>query len=327
VVIPLARRKFLQMAAGSAALAGVSNTALALNYPARPVRLLVGFPAGGPLDISARLLAQWLSARLGQQFVVENHPGADTNIATEMVVRAPPDGYTLLQVSSANAFNTALYDRLDFDFLRDIAPIASMRRAGGVMEVHPSVPTHTVSEFIAYARANPGKINMASAGPASAPGLYGELFKKMAGVDLVTVNYRGSNPALPDLIAGRVQVMFDVVITALAPIRTGQLRPLGVTTATRLDVLPDVPPIADFVPGYEASTWAGLGAPHNTPREIIEVLNREVNAALADPGFKAQLVNQGAEPFGGSPAEFAKFIAAYTEKWAKVIRATGTKAE
>jgi tripartite-type tricarboxylate transporter receptor subunit TctC len=322
----LARRKFLQLTVGGAALSAAARTAAALDYPTRPVRLVVGFPAGGPLDISARLIAQWLSQRLRQQFVVENHPGADTNIATEMVVRAPPDGYTLLQVSSANAFNTAFYDNLNFNFIRDIALIAGIRRAGGVMEVHPSVPAATVPEFIAYAKANPGKINMASAGPASAPGLYGELFKLMAGVDLTTVNYRGSNPALPDLIAGRTHVMFDVVITALGPIRSGKLRALGVTTARRLDVLPNVPPIGDFVPGYEASTWAGLGAPKDTPPEIIALLNREVNAALADPAFKAQLIEQGADPLAGSTASFEKFVAEYTDKWARLIRVAGIKA-
>jgi tripartite-type tricarboxylate transporter receptor subunit TctC len=325
VIIQISRRKLLHLAASATALPAASRTASALDYPTRPVRLIVGFAAGGPLDVSARLIGQWLSERFGQQFVVENRP--DTNLATEMVVGAPPDGYTLLQVSSTNVFNSAIYDNLNFNFIRDIAPVASVRRAGGAMEVNPSVPARTVTEFIAYTKANPGKVNMASAGPGSAPGMYGELFKAMAGVDLVPVNYRGSGPALPDLVAGRVQVMFDVVITALGPIRAGLLRPLGVTTATRLDVLPDVPPIGDFVPGYEASTWAGIGAPRNTPPGIIEILNREINAALADPTFKAKLVDQGTEPFGGSPADFGKFIVEDTEKWGKVIRAAGIKAK
>jgi tripartite-type tricarboxylate transporter receptor subunit TctC len=324
----LPRRKFLGFAASAVALSAMPRVASAANYPTRPVRLIVGYAAGGPLDITARLTAQWLSERLGQPFVVENHPGADTNLATELVVRAPPDGYTLLEVSSSNAFNIAMYNRLGFDFLRDIVPIAGVRLAGGVMEVNPSVPAKTIPEFIAYAKANPGKINMASAGPASAPGLYGELFKIMTGVDLTTVNYHGSGPALPDLLAGRVQVMFDVVITALGPIKAGKLRPLGVTTATRLDLLPDVPPIGEFVPGYDASTWAGIGAPRSTSSAIVRILNREVNAALADPKFKAQFVSQGAQPFGrNSPAEFGTFIKEYAAKWDKVIRTAGIKAQ
>jgi tripartite-type tricarboxylate transporter receptor subunit TctC len=289
--------------------------------------LLVGFAAGGPLDTSARLIGQWLSERLGQPFVIENRPGAGSNLATEIVTRAPPDGYTLLEASAANAWNAALYDNLSFNFIRDIALVAGVRRAAGVMEVNPSVPVRTVPEFITYAKANPGKINMATGGAGSAPHLYGELFKMMAGVDLVTVNYRGSAPALPDLIAGQVQVMFDVVISSIGHIRAGKLRPLGVTTTTRLEVLPDVPPISDFLPGYEASSWDGIGAPANTPLEIVGILNKQVNAALADPTFKARLADLGAEPFAGSPAEFGKFIVDYTEKWGKVIRAAGIKAE
>jgi tripartite-type tricarboxylate transporter receptor subunit TctC len=323
----LPRRQFLQLAAGAAALPAVSRVASALDYPTRPVHLLVGFAAGGPLDTSARLISQWLSERLGQPFVIENRPGAGSNLATEIVARAPPDGYTLLEASAANAWNAALYDNLSFNFIRDIALVAGVRRAAGVMEVNPSVPVRTVPEFIAYAKANPGKINMATGGAGSAPHLYGELFKLMAGVDLVTVNYRGSAPALPDLIVGQVQVMFDVVISSIGHIRAGKLRPLGVTTATRLEVLPDVPPIGDFLPGYEASSWDGIGAPANTPPEIIAILNKQVNAALADPTFKARLADLGAEPFPGSPAEFGKFIVDYTEKWGKVIRAAGIKAE
>ena len=323
----LPRRKFLHVAAGAAALPALPRVASALDYPTRPVHLLVGFAAGGPLDTSARLIAQWLSERLGQPFVIENRPGAGSNLATEIVARAPPDGYTLLEASAANAWNAALYDNLSFNFIRDIALVAGVRRAAGVMEVNPSVPVRTVPEFIAYAKANPGKINMATGGAGSAPHLYGELFKVMAGVDLVTVNYRGSAPALPDLIAGQVQVMFDVVISSIGHIRAGKLRPLGVTTTARLEVLPDVPPISDFLPGYEASSWDGIGAPANTPPEIVGILNKQVNAALADPTFKARLADLGAEPFAGSPAEFGKFIVDYTEKWGKVIRAAGIKAE
>ena len=323
----LPRRKFLHVAAGAAALPALPRVASALDYPTRPVHLLVGFAAGGPLDTSARLIGQWLSEHLGQPFVIENRPGAGSNLATEIVVRAPPDGYTLLEASAANAWNAALYDNLSFNFIRDIALVAGVRRAAGVMEVNPSVPVRTVPEFITYAKANPGKINMATGGAGSAPHLYGELFKMMAGVDLVTVNYRGSAPALPDLIAGQVQVMFDVVISSIGHIRAGKLRPLGVTTTARLDVLPDVPPISDFLPGYEASSWDGIGAPANTPLEIVGILNKQVNAALADPTFKARLADLGAEPFAGSPAEFGKFIVDYTEKWGKVIRAAGIKAE
>ena len=323
----LPRRKFLRVAAGAAALPALPRVASALDYPTRPVHLLVGFAAGGPLDTSARLIGQWLSEHLGQPFVIENRPGAGSNLATEIVARAPPDGYTLLEASAANAWNAALYDNLSFNFIRDIALVAGVRRAAGVMEVNPSVPVRTVPEFITYAKANPGKINMATGGAGSAPHLYGELFKMMAGVDLVTVNYRGSAPALPDLIAGQVQVMFDVVISSIGHIRAGKLRPLGVTTTTRLEVLPDVPPISDFLPGYEASSWDGIGAPANTPLEIVGILNKQVNAALADPTFKARLADLGAEPFAGSPAEFGKFIVDYTEKWGKVIRAAGIKAE
>ena len=290
-------------------------------------RLLVGFTAGGPLDTGARLIAQWLSERLGQSFIVENHPGVSSNIATEEVVRATPDGYTLLECASPNSYNATLYDDLSFDFARDIAPVASVSRNGGVMEVSLSVPAKTVPEFIAYAKANPGKINMASAGVGSAVGMWGELFKSMAGVSLVTVNYRGSGPALPDLISGRVQVMFDVAITAIGPVTAGKVRALGVTTAKRIDVLPDIPTVGEFVPGYEATGWQGICAPRDTPQEIIERLNREVNAALVDPGFQKRLAALGSEPFAGSPTGFGKFIAEYTEKWGKVIRTAGIKAE
>ena len=323
----LARRKFLHLAAGVAALPVITRVSSAQSYPVRPVHLLAGFPPGGIVDLIARLIGQWLSERLGQQFVIENRPGAGSNIATELVARATPDGYTLLLVSSVNAWNTAIYDNLKFNFVRDIAPIASIIRTPAVMEVNPSVPAKTVPEFIAYAKANPGKIDMGSGGPGSGQHVYGELFKVMAGVDLITVHYRGAGPALPDLMSGRIQVMFDPVASSIAYIRAGKLRPLGVTTATRIDVLPDVPAIGDFVPGYEASGWDGIGAPANTPPEIISILNKEVNAALADAAFKARLADLGADPFANSPAGFGKFIAEYIEKWGKVIRAANIKAE
>jgi tripartite-type tricarboxylate transporter receptor subunit TctC len=323
----LPRRKFLHLAAGAAAFAAIARVASAQSYPVRPVHLLAGFPPGGIVDLIARLIGQWLSERLGQQFVIENRPGAGSNIATELVARARPDGYTLLLVSSVNAWNTAIYDNLNFNFVRDIAPTASIIRTPAVMEVNPSVPAKTVPEFIAYAKANPGKIDMGTGGPGSGQHVYGELFKVMAGVDLITVHYRGAGPALPDLMSGRIQVMFDPVASSIAYIRAGKLRPLGVTTATRIDVLPDVPAIGDFVPGYEASGWDGIGAPVNTPPEIISILNKEVNAALADATFKARLADLGADPFANSPAEFGKFIAEYIEKWGKVIRAANIKAE
>jgi tripartite-type tricarboxylate transporter receptor subunit TctC len=323
----LPRRKFLHLAAGAAALPVVSRIARAQTYPARPVHLLVGYSAGGPLDTGARLIAQWLSERLGHSFIVENRPGASGNLATQEVVRARPDGYTLLVCAATNAWNATLYDNLSFDFTHDMAPVASYELGGGVMEVNSSVPAKTLPEFIAYAKANPGKINMASAGPGSAPGMYGELFKFMAGVDLVTVNYRGSGPALPDLIAGRVQVMFDPVITAIGPVKAGKLRGLAVTTKKRIETLPDIPTVGEFVPGYEATGWQGIGAPRDTPQEIIAILNTQVNAALADSTFKARLVELGVEPFPNSPADFGKFIVEYTDKWAKVIRAANIKAE
>ena len=323
----LRRRKILQLATAAALLPTTSRFILAQNYPARPVHLIAGFPPGGSLDIVARLIGAWLSQRLGQQFVIENRGGASSNIATEFVAKANPDGYTLLVVSAVNAWNTAIYDNLKFDFIRDIAPVASLERGGGVMVVNPSVPVKTVSEFISYAKVNPGKIHMASAGPGSAPHLYGELFKVMADVDLVTVHFRGAGPALPELISGRIQVGFNPVVSTIGYIRAGQLRPLGVTTATRINVLPDVPPIGDFVPGYEASGWIGIGAPAHTPPQIIEILNRQANAALADPSFKAKLVDLGVEPFATSPTEFGKFIIEYTDKWEKLIRAAGIKLE
>jgi tripartite-type tricarboxylate transporter receptor subunit TctC len=323
----LPRRQFLHLAAGVAAFPTIFRYAKAQAYPTRPMRLVVGFAAGGPADITARLIGQWLSERLGQPFVIENHPGGGSNIAAEMVVHAPPDGYTLLAATVANAFNAALYEKLSFNLVRDIEPVAGVIRAPGVMEVNPTVPARTVPEFIAYAKANPGRINMASAGPGSAPHLYGELFKTMAGIDLVDVHYRGSGPALPDLISGHVQVMFDPIVSSIGHIRAGSLRALAVTSAGRSELLPDIPPIGDFVPGYEAGGWQGLAAPKNTPREIVEALNKEVNAGLADAKFKARVADLGATVLAGSSADFAKFVAAETEKWGKVIHAAHIKAD
>lgn len=322
----LPRRRFLALAGIAASLPALTE-ALAASYPTRPVHLLVGYAAGGPLDISARLIAQWLSEHLGQSFIVENQPGAGSNMATANVVRALPDGYTLLEVSASNAYNSALYDNLTFDFLRDIVPIAGVRRAGGVLEVTPGFPAKTVPEFIEYAKMNPGRINVASAGTGSAPHLYAELFKAMADVDFSIVNYRGSGPALPDVMSGQVQAMFDVVSSSIAHIRSGKLKPLGVTTAVRLDVLPDVPPIGDYVAGYEASSWDGIGAPANTPPEVVEILNKEVNAALRDDIFQRRLADLGVEPFPVSPVEFREFIKGYTKKWADVIHRVGIKAD
>jgi tripartite-type tricarboxylate transporter receptor subunit TctC len=323
----LVRRNFLQLAAGFSMLSTVPRIAMALDYPSRPVRLLVGYAAGGVNDIIARLTGQILSERLGKPFVIENRPGAGSNLATEAVVRAAPDGYTLLEGSGSNSFNVALYDRLNFDFIRDTAPVAGTVRTCNVMEVNPSVPANTVAEFISYAKANPGKINMASSGQGSSPHLYGELFKKMAGVDLVTVNYRGSGPALPDLLGGQCQVMFDSVVSSIEHIRAGKLRPLAVTSATRVALLPDLPTVGETVPGYEATSWQGILAPKNTPTEVIETLNTQINAGLSDPNFKQHLAALGVQAFLGSPSEFAKFIVDYTEKWAKVIREAGIKAE
>jgi len=323
----LPRRKFLHLAASTAALPVVSRFAAAQAYPTRPVHLVVGYPPGGVTDITARLIAPWLSERLGQQFVVENRPGAGSNIATEAVARALPDGYTLLLISSSNAANVTLYDNLNFDFLRDIVPVASIGRDAFVMVVNPSFPTKTVPEFIAYAKANPGKLNMATSGSGSGSDLFGQLFRVMATVDLVTVHYRGVGPALPDLLAGRVEVIFLPVATAIGSIRAGKLRPLGVTTTTRRDVLPDVPAIGDFVPGYEATNWEGIGAPANTSPEIIAILNKQVNAALVDTTFKARLADLGGVTIAGSPADFGKLIADETEKWAKVIKAANIKPE
>jgi tripartite-type tricarboxylate transporter receptor subunit TctC len=321
----LHRRQFLHLTAGAAALPGLSQVARAHSYPARPVRIIVGFAPGGGQDISARLMGQWLSERLGQPFIIENRPGASSNIATEAVVRASPDGYTLLLAGTPNAINATLYDKLNYKFIRDIAPVASISSWPGVMEVHPSFPARTVSEFIAYAKANPSKVSMATAGTGSAVQMMGELFKMMASVSLLEVPYRGSGPALTDLIGGQVQVMFDPLASPIEHIRAGKLRPLAVTTAKRLEVLPDIPTIGEFVPGYEASTFHGLGTPSNTPAEIIDKLNKEINAGLADPKIKARIADLGGTVLGGSPADFGKLIADETQKWAKVIKFAGIK--
>jgi len=323
----LPRRKFLHLAAGAAALPAVSRIAWAQGYPTRPVRIIITTAAGGTADILARLMGQWLSERLGQPFVVENRPGGGTNIGTEAVVRAPADGYTLLLASPPNASNATLYDKLNFNFIRDIAPIAGVMRGPFVMLLNPSIPADSVPEFIAYAKAHPGMINFASGGIGFATHLAGELFKGMTGVKMVHVPYRGQGPAMTDLLGGQVQVMFDPVVSSIAHIRAGKLRPLAVTTSMRSEALPDIPTVGEFVPGYEVIVWFGLGAPKATPAEIVEKLNKEINAGLADPKIKARLADLGAGPLALSPADFGKFIADETEKWAKVIRAANIKAD
>jgi tripartite-type tricarboxylate transporter receptor subunit TctC len=323
----LPRRTFLHLAAGTAALPMLPRIASALEYPTRPARIIVGYAAAGPTDITGRLVGQWLSARLGQQFIVDNRPGAGSNVGTELVVQASPDGYTLLLVTTTNAINATLYDKLNFNFIRDIAPVGSIMRTANVMLVNPSSPAKTVPEFIAYAKANPGKINMATAGVGSPPHVYGELFKAMAGVDLISVHYRGGGPGLVDLLGGQVQVMFEGIVSSIGYIRAGKLRALAVTSAHRLDALPDVPTVGEFVPGYEASGWFGLGAPKNTPAPIIDTLNSEIDAELADPTMKARIADLGGSPMSMTPTAFGKFIADETEKWAKVIRAANIKAE
>jgi len=319
------RRSFLGLTAAVAALPALPRGAAALDYPVRPARIVVGFAPSGSADIIARLLAQSLSERLGQPFVVENRPGAAMNIATEMVAKAAPDGYTLLEVATINAWNATLYNNLNYNFIRDIAPIASVSRVGGVLEVHPALPANTVAEFIAYAKANPGKINMGTGGPGSGPHMYGTLFAMMTGVELVPVHYHGTGPALPDLLSGRLQCIFDLVVSSIDYIRAGRLRPLGVTTAQRYDVLPDVPAIGEFVPGYEASGWGGLGAPANTPDEILDKLHAEINAALNDPALRTRMADLGAPIFVSSRAQFKQLIADDTEKWAKVVRFANMK--
>jgi tripartite-type tricarboxylate transporter receptor subunit TctC len=321
----LPRRKFLHLVACATALPALPRIARAQAYPARPVRIIVGFPAGTSSDITARLIGQWLSEQLGQQFIVENRPGAGTNIAADSVVHASPDGYSLLWVTQTNAINATVYSTLDFNFIRDIQPVASILRVAAVMMVHPSLPANTVPEFIAYAKANPGKINMSSPGIGSVNHVAGELFKMMAGVDLVHVPYRGSQ--FPDLLSGQVQVTFNPLPSSLEFIRAGKLRALAVTSARPQQVLPDIPTVAEFVSGYEATAWFGIGAPKNTPTEIVDKLNREINTGLTDPKLKARLVDLGGEPFSGSPEDFAQFIAAETEKWAKVVKFAGIKPE
>jgi tripartite-type tricarboxylate transporter receptor subunit TctC len=321
----LPRRQFLHLAAGAAALPALPRIARAQAYPSRPVRIIVGFAPGGSGDITARLIGQWLSERLGQPFVIENRPGAGGNIGTEAVVRASPDGYTLLMVGSWNAINATLYEKLNF--IRDITAVAGIVRLPLVMVVHPSVPATTVPEFIAYAKSKPGKITMASPGMGLASHVAGELFKMMAGVDMVHVPYRGGGPALNDLLGGQVQVYFGTTVSSIGYIRAGRLRALGVTTATRSDVLPDIPTVGEFLPGYEASGWAGIGAPKTTPAEIVEKLNKEMNGALADEKIKARLAELGSVPMPMSPATFGKLIAEETEKWGNVIRALNIKPE
>jgi tripartite-type tricarboxylate transporter receptor subunit TctC len=321
----LPRRHFLHLATGAAALPVVSHFAWAQTYPTKPVRIIVGFAPGGGTDISARLIGQWLSEKLGQPFIVENRPGAGANIAMEAVVKAPPDGYTLLLVSPGAAINATLYEKLNYNFIRDIAPVSGIVRVPNVMVVHPSVPTKTVLEFIAYAKANPGKVNMASAGNGSSIHVSGELFKMMAGVNLTHVPYRGSGPMMTDLLGGQVQVAFDSMPSSLEQIRAGKLRALAVTTATRSEALPDIPTLSDFVPGYEASNWWGAGAPRNTPAAIVDRLNKEINAGLADPKMKARLAEMGGMVLAGSPADFGKLIADETEKWAKVVKFSGAR--
>jgi tripartite-type tricarboxylate transporter receptor subunit TctC len=323
----LPRRQFLHLAAGAAALPAASRIACAQPYPTRPVRWIIGFTSGGTTDIVSRLLGQRLSEQLGQPFIIESRPGAGTNIATEAVVRASADGYTLLFVSASNAINATLYDKLNFNFIRDIAPVASLVRAPNVMVVNPTVPAKTVPELIAYAKANPGKINMASPGIGTTPHLAGELFKTMTGVNIQHVPYRGAAPALTDLIAGQVQLYFVTTPVSIEYIKTGKLRALAVTTATRSEALPDIPSVSEFVPGYEASAWWGVGAPKDIPADIVEKLNKEINAALADPKMKARLADLGCTVLAGSPADFAKLIADETEKWGNVIRALNIKAE
>jgi tripartite-type tricarboxylate transporter receptor subunit TctC len=321
----ISRRKFLRLAAGSGALPVLSRTAQAQAYPLRPVHIIVPFAAAGPNDIVARVVAQWMSEHLGQPFVIENRPGAGTNVGTEIVVHAPPDGYTALVVSSSHAINATLYDKLNFSFIRDIAPVASIMRVPNVMVVNPAFPARSVREFIDYGKANPGKLNFASSGIGASNHMSGELFKAMTGLDMTHVPYRSSGPALTDLISGQVQVMFDAMSSSVEHIRGGRLRPLGITTATKADALPEVPVIADVLPGYEVSNWFGFGMPRSTPANVIMTFNKAVNEAVADPKLKARLADLGGILMPGSPADFGKLIAEETEKWGKVIRSANIK--
>jgi tripartite-type tricarboxylate transporter receptor subunit TctC len=320
------RGEFLKFAGVAVATSLISQVVWAQAYPTKPVRFIHGYVAGGSAEITARFIGQWLSDRLGQPFIIESRPGAGSNIGTEAVVHAAPDGYTILLVAPANAINATLYERLPYNFIQDIAPVAGLIRFPNVMEVNPSVPAKTVPEFIAYAKANPGRINMASSGNGSTIHMSGELFKMMTGVTMVHVPYRGAAPALTDMIGGQVQVMFDNVPSSIEYVRTGKLRALAVTTARRSEVLPDIPTVGDFVPGYESSAWYGVGAPRNTPQDIIELLNREINAGLADPKLKARFADLSAAVIPGSPTDFGKLIAEETEKWGKVVKFSGAKA-
>ena len=321
------RRRFLRLAAGVALLPAVAKTTRAQSYPARPVRLIIGYTPGGSADLTARLMGQWLSERLGQSFVIENRPGGGTNIATEAVIRAAPDGYTLLLVAPANAINATLYDKLNFNFLQEIEPIAGIIRFPNVVVVNPSVPVKSIPELIAYAKANPGKLNMASSGNGSTIHMSGELFKMLTGINMVHVPYRGGAPALTDMISGQVQVMFDNIPTCAEHVKSGKLRGLAVTSTTRSDVLPDLPTVADFLPGYEASAWYGLAAPKNTPREIVETLNKAVNAILAEPAAKTRFAEHGAILLPGSAADFGKLLSDETEKWGKVVKFSGARVD
>jgi tripartite-type tricarboxylate transporter receptor subunit TctC len=321
------RGRLLGGFAAVCAIVSMNSAALALDYPARPVRLIVPVAAGGGADITGRLIARWLSERLGQQFIVENRSGGGTNIGTEAVAHAPPDGYTLLHINITHSINPSLYDKLNYSFARDLVPVAGIVRVSNVIEIHPSVPASTVPEFIAYARDHPGRINMGSAGNASSSHMAGELFNMLAGVNLVHVPYRGQGPAMTDLLGGQVQVVFATTPGTTAYVRTGRLRALAVTTASRTEALPEVPPIADFVPGYEMSQWYGIAAPRGTPAEVIEKLNHEINAAFADPGMRARLTDIGGTVLPGSADEFGRFVAAETVKWAKVVKFAGLKAE
>jgi len=323
----LPRRQFLQLAAGAAASPALSHSVRAQAYPSRPVRWVVPFPPGGPAEILARLFGQFMSERLGQPFVIENRPGAGGNIGTEAVVRSPPDGYTMLLVTTANAINASLYERLNYNFIRDIAPVAAFIRVPAVLEINPMVPVDSVPAFIAYGKANPGRLNMASAGSGTIQHVAGEMFKMMTGVNLQHVPYRGQAPALTDLIGGQVQVMFDSVPASIEHIRAGKVRALAVTTAARSEVLPQLPTVRDFVPGFEASAWYGVAMPANTPQVNVDKINKEINTAFADPRIKGQLLDLGGTILAGSAADFAKFIADETEKWGKVVRAANIKAE
>jgi tripartite-type tricarboxylate transporter receptor subunit TctC len=323
----LPRRRFLHLAAGAAALPAMSRIARAQAYPTRPVRLLVGFAPAGTTDIHARLIAQWLSERLGQQFIVENRVGAGGNLATEAVVRAAPDGYTLLEASAADAWNATLYSNLKFNFIRDIAPVASISKGMNVLLVHPTLPVKSIPDLIAYTKTNPGKVIVASAGVGSSPHISWELFRAMTGTEMLHVPYRGGGPALTDMLAGQAQVYFGALGSSIEYVKSGNLRALAVTGATRSDALPDIPSVGEFVPGYEASGWQGIGAPRNTPTEIVDKLNKEINAVLADPKMKARLADLGSTAFVNSPADFGKFIAEFTERWGKIIRSANIKAD